>query len=98
VITDATTPATDLTAAHPDLVLVRATDARLLQVLGGSESRHINLADRRGLLVFRYPDDPEPKAFIRELGKLINFDCRVAPPSYRNSVTPRADPSSSAWP
>jgi len=73
VITDATTPAPDLMAAHPDLVLARATDARLLEVLGGSESRHVNLADRRGLLVFRYSDDPEPKAFIREIGKLIKF-------------------------
>ncbi|TRZ89502.1 MAG: hypothetical protein D4R84_17705 [Rhodocyclaceae bacterium] len=73
VITDANTPAKDLLAAHPDLVLTRATDAKLLQVLGGSEQRHINLADRRGLLVFRYSDDPEPKAFINELGKLIKF-------------------------
>lgn len=73
VITDATTPAPVLMAAHPDLVLARATDAKLLLVLGGSEKRHINLADRRGLLVFRYSDDPEPKAFIRELGKLIKF-------------------------
>jgi hypothetical protein len=73
LVTDATTPATGLMAAHPDLVLIRATDAKVLQVLGGSESRHINLVDRRGLLVFRYSDDPEPKAFIRELGKLIRF-------------------------
>lgn len=73
LITDATTPASGLMAAHPDLVLVKATDAKVLQLLGGSESRHINLVDRRGLLVFRYSDDPEPKAFIRELGKLIKF-------------------------
>ena len=73
VVTDATTPATDLMAAHPDLVLAKAMDARLLQALGGSESRHINLVDRRGLLVFRYSDDPEPKAFIREIGKLVKF-------------------------
>jgi len=73
LVTDATAPATSLMAAHPDLVLIRATDAKVLQVLGGSESRHINLVDRRGLLVFRYSDDPEPKAFIRELGKLIRF-------------------------
>ena len=73
VITDGTAPARDLMAAHPDLVLVKATDAKLLQVLGGSESRHLNLVDRRGLLVFRYSDDPEPKAFINELGKLIKF-------------------------
>ena len=73
VLTDATTPAPGLMAAHPDLVLIRATDAQVLQVLGGRDGRHINLIDRRGLLVFRYSDDPEPKAFIRELGKPIRF-------------------------
>jgi hypothetical protein len=73
LVTDATRPAADLVAAHPDLVLAKATDARLLQLLGGAESRNLNLVDRRGLLVFRYTDDPEPGAFIREIGKLIRF-------------------------
>lgn len=73
LVTDATTPAADLMAAHPDLVLIRATDGRVHQLLGGSERRYINLVDRRGLLVFRYSDDPEPKAFIREIGKLVKF-------------------------
>jgi hypothetical protein len=73
LITDASTPAADLMAAHPDLILIKATDAKALRVLGGNESRHINLVDRRGLLVFRYSDDPEPKAFISELSKLIRF-------------------------
>ncbi|MCM2289499.1 MAG: hypothetical protein NDI67_10765 [Sulfuritalea sp.] len=73
LVTDATPPAHDLLAAHPDLVLIKATDGKVLQLLGGGERRYINLVDRRGLLVFRYADDPEPKAFIRELGKLIKF-------------------------
>lgn len=73
LLTDATPPAHDLLAAHPDLVLIKATDRKVLQLLGGGERRFINLVDRRGLLVFRYSDDPEPKAFIRELGKLIKF-------------------------
>lgn len=73
LITDGNPPAAELMAAHPDLVVIKATDAKLLQLLGGSESRHINLVDRRGMLVFRYADDPEPKAFIRELGKLVKF-------------------------
>jgi len=73
LITDAATPAADLMAAHPDLLLIRTTDGKVLPLLGGGERRYINLVDRRGLLVFRYPDDPEPKAFIRELGKLIKF-------------------------
>ena len=73
LITDSTEPAADLLTAHPDLVLIRAMDAKVTELLGGSESRYINLVDRRGLLVFRYTDDPEPKAFIREIGKLIKF-------------------------
>lgn len=73
LVTDATLPAASLLSAHPDLVTIKATDARVLQVLGGDESRHINLVDRRGLVVFRYSGDPEPKAFIRELGRLIRF-------------------------
>lgn len=73
LITDATPPAADLLAEHPDLVVVKASDAKLLQLLGGSDSRHVNLVDRRGFIVFRYPDDAEPKGFIRELGKLIKF-------------------------
>jgi len=73
LITDASAPAADLMAAHPDLVLIKATDAKALELLGGKDSRKINLVDRRGLVVFRYAEDPEPKAFIRELGKLIKF-------------------------
>lgn len=73
LVTDATPPAHDLLAAHPDLVLIKATDGKVLQLLGGGERSYINLVDRRGLLVFRYSDDTEPKAFIRELGKLIKF-------------------------
>lgn len=73
LITDAAAPAADLMAAHPDLIPIRATDDKVLQLLGGAEHRYINLVDRRGLLVFRYTDDSEPKAFIRELGQLIKF-------------------------
>jgi hypothetical protein len=75
LITDGTTPAAELLAAHPDLLLVKASksDTQLLALLGGAEGRKINLVDRRGFLVFRYPDDADPKGFIRELGKLIKF-------------------------
>ena len=73
LVTDAVMPGSELMAAHPDLILIRATDGKVLQLLGGEERRYINLVDRRGLLVFRYSDDADPKAFIRELGKLIKF-------------------------
>ena len=73
LITDASFPAPDLLAMHPDLVLIKPVNSSPLEVLGGGESRYVNLVDRRGMLVFRYTDNPEPKAFIRELGKLIKF-------------------------
>lgn len=73
LVTDAVAPGPELMAAHPDLILIRATDGKVLQLLGGDDRQTINLVDRRGLLVFRYADDAEPKAFIRELGKLIKF-------------------------
>lgn len=73
LITDATAPPADLLAAHPDLVVVKASDGKLLQLLGGRDGRYINLVDRRGFVVFRYPGDADPKGFIRELGKLIRF-------------------------
>lgn len=73
LITDTSAPAAGLLAAHPDLITIKATDDKVFLTLGGRESRKINLVDRRGLLVFRYPDNPEPNTFIRELGKLIKF-------------------------
>lgn len=73
LVTDATAPAPDLMLAHPDLATIRTTDGKVLELLGGGDRPYINLVDRRGLLVFRYPDNPEPKAFISELGKLIKF-------------------------
>lgn len=73
LITDTSVPTADLLAAHPDLITIKAIDDKVFQFLGERASRKIHLVDRRGMLVFRYADDPEPKAFIRELGKLVKF-------------------------
>ena len=73
LITDAARPSTELLTAHPDLTVIKAKNDAVFKYLGGREGRKINLIDRRGLLVFRYTEAPEPKAFIRELGKLIKF-------------------------
>lgn len=73
VIVDGAAPTAELLAQHPDLVLAKAAGPELLPAIGGANGYHINLVDRRGMLVFRYADSVEPKAFIRELGKLIKF-------------------------
>jgi len=71
IIADATPPAADLLALHPDLLLLRTVDGRAIEKLSAAGAIH--LVDRRGFVVFRYSPTIEPKAFIRELGKLVKF-------------------------
>ncbi len=75
VITDAAVPEPALLAAHPDLQLARLAHAGDLPELGGlgQAGRHLFLVDRRGQMVMRYTDHPDPMAFIKELGRLIKF-------------------------
>lgn len=75
VITDATVPAADLLAAHPDLLLARPVAVEKISELGGIKTapRYVHLVDRRGQIVMRYSDNPEPMKFIKEVGRLIKF-------------------------
>ena len=43
LVTDATTPTASLLSEHPDLTVVKATDGKVLQALGGTDSRYICL-------------------------------------------------------
>lgn len=71
IIVDGAQPAADLLALHSDLQLLKPLDRRAMDAFmaGGA----IHLVDRRGFVVFRYAPTVEPKAFIRELGKLVKF-------------------------
>jgi len=71
IIVDTTPPATDLLALHPDLLLLKAVDRRAIETFMAAGAIH--LVDRRGFVVFRYAPTIDPKAFIRELGKLVKF-------------------------
>lgn len=75
VLTDAAQPDPAVLAAHPDVQLARLAHAGALPELGGVDPapRHLFLVDRRGQIVMRYSDHPEPMAFIKELGRLIKF-------------------------
>ncbi len=75
VITDAAVPVKDLLAAHPDLILARLAPGGAVPQLGGAGAgpRNLYLVDRRGQMVMRYSDNPEPMKFIKELGRLIKF-------------------------
>ena len=75
VITDSTMPPAELIAAHPDLMLARPIALENVIGLGGIKAspRYIHLVDRRGQIVMRYSDNPEPMKFIKEVGRLIKF-------------------------
>lgn len=75
IITDAAVPPADLRAAHPDLTIARPIAVEKITALGGvnGSPRYIHLVDRRGQVVMRYSDNPEPMKFIKEVGKLIKF-------------------------
>ena len=75
IITDSSAPAADLIAAHPDLLLARPVTLSSVNNLGGVNGapRYVHLVDRRGQVVMRYSDNPEPMKFIKEVGKLIKF-------------------------
>lgn len=71
IVVDATLPAADLLALHPDLLLLKPVDRRAIEVFAAPGAIH--LVDRRGFVVFRYAPTVDPKAFIRELSKLVKF-------------------------
>lgn len=75
VITDGAVPPVELSAAHPDLQIVRLDRPGALPELGGegTQPRRLHLVDRRGQVVMRYGDQPDPMKFIKELGRLIKF-------------------------
>jgi hypothetical protein len=71
ILADAVMPPADLLALHPDLLLLKPVNGRVMeQFKAGTD---IHLVDRRGFVVFRYSAASDPKAFIRELGKLVKF-------------------------
>ena len=71
IVVDTTPPAADLLVLHPDLLLLKTVDSRVIEKF--TTAGAIHLVDRRGFVVFRYASSVDPRAFIRELGKLVKF-------------------------
>jgi len=76
VVLDDGTPAAELLAAHPDLLLLKVRDKDKAWPFANKPSaavEAIQLVDRRGFTVFQYESSVNPVMFIKELGKLIRF-------------------------
>ena len=68
-ITDGGAPPAAVIAAHPGLIIARASPETLRALAPGGP--RIHLVDPRGNLVLAWPADPEIKAMARDLTKLL---------------------------
>lgn len=70
VITDEATPDAAWLKDYPGMQVVRGT---LALPAAQSPSRHIYLLDPLGNVMMRYPENPEPKGLIKDLGRLMKY-------------------------
>lgn len=63
-------PPFELPAAHPDLRIAVADSALLAALPPGAEGA-IFLIDPRGMLILRYPADPDIKQLNKDIGRLL---------------------------
>ena len=75
LIDDAVLPETRIREAYAGTHMVRAAGSALLNGFParGSKRSHIYLIDPLGNLIMRYPADLEPKAMIKDLGRLLKY-------------------------
>lgn len=75
LIDDATLPQPRLRDAYAGTRMVRANGSGLLNAFParGSNRNHVYLVDPLGNLIMRYPAALEPKAMIKDLGRLLKY-------------------------
>jgi cytochrome oxidase Cu insertion factor (SCO1/SenC/PrrC family) len=75
LIDDATLPDAHLREAYAGTWMVRAQESGLLNAFpaAGSNRDHLYLIDPLGNLIMRYPAALDPKAMIKDLGRLLKY-------------------------
>ena len=75
LIGDAHTPDARLGKDYAGTWFVQAQGSPILDTFGAEEARrgHIYLVDPLGNLMLRFPQNPEPKRVIRDLGRLLKY-------------------------
>jgi cytochrome oxidase Cu insertion factor (SCO1/SenC/PrrC family) len=73
LLTDERTPDAALLAGQPDLVAVRAAGSDVLRNIAadGAPERRVYVVDPLGNLMMRYPENPDPKRMLKDLGRLL---------------------------
>jgi len=73
VLTDTATPAPDLIAAHPGLIVWRPENPAFANQFppGTDRAGHIYLLDPLGNLMLRFPENPDPKGMMKDLKLLL---------------------------
>lgn len=75
LLTGAGSPATELLAEHPGLIVARPLEPAWLATLPLRQDagEHIYLIDPLGNLVLRYGDESEPKGMLKDLVRLLKI-------------------------
>ena len=71
MLTDDGSPPAGLLAEHPGLLVVRARDSEVLRLLTPEAARQIHVVDPLGNLMMRFPDDPDPRRMLKDIGRLL---------------------------
>jgi len=72
VLTDASAPRPELLAAIEGTRVLRASPA-FMQNFPGNPQDHIYVVDPLGNLMMRFPRDPDPSRFIKDLERLLKY-------------------------
>ncbi len=75
LLTDRALPPAEIAPLHDGVDIVRAAGSALLGALPAERdaSDHVYLVDPLGNLMLRFPRDPDPKAMIRDLKRLLKY-------------------------
>jgi cytochrome oxidase Cu insertion factor (SCO1/SenC/PrrC family) len=75
LIDDGRTPDARLAKDYAGTWFVEAKSSPILEVFGAEAAHrgHIYLVDPLGNLIMRFPQKPEPKRIIRDLGRLLKY-------------------------
>ena len=71
LLTDDATPAAGLLAEHPGLRVVRARDSEALRLITPEAVGQVHVVDPLGNLMMRFPNDPDPRRMLKDVGRLL---------------------------
>ena len=71
LLTDGGKPPAELVAEHPGLHVVRARESEALRLITSKAVGQIHVVDPLGNLMMRFPNSPDPRRMLKDIGRLL---------------------------